>query len=68
MSFLVKERLTHREKIKDLTLSDLVYMIDKLLPQRAHDRKSITEIIAKRHHRRRQARESAYRRHKAAYA
>ena len=65
MSFLLKERLAHREALKDLTLSDLVFMIDALMPRKAHDVESVAEIIAERHRRRQQARESAYRRHKA---
>jgi hypothetical protein len=32
MSFLLKEQLAHRVAVKDLTLSDLVFAIDALLP------------------------------------
>jgi SRSO17 transposase len=64
MSFLLKERLTHRDAIKDLTLSDLVLAINTLLPRRAHDLESVIDLIIERHSRRQQARESAYRRHK----
>jgi SRSO17 transposase len=64
MRFLVNERMAHREAIKDLTLSDLVYMIDALLPRKAHDEESVAKIINERHRRRQQARASAYRQRK----
>ena len=59
MNFLLKERLAHRVAVKDLTLSDLVFAIDALLPHRAHDPDSVAELIAERHQRRQSARESA---------
>ena len=37
MNFLLKEQLAHRVAVRDLTLSDLVFAIDALLPHRAHD-------------------------------
>jgi SRSO17 transposase len=49
MSFLLKEQLAHRVAVKDLTLSDLVFAIDALLPHRAHDPDSVAELIAERH-------------------
>ncbi len=64
--FLLKEQLAHRVAVKDLTLSDLVFAIDALLPHRAHDPDSVAELIAERHQRRQSARESAYRKQNAA--
>jgi SRSO17 transposase len=66
MNFLLKEQLAHRVAVKDLTLSDLVFAIDALLPHRAHDPDSVAELIAERHQRRRSARDSAYRKQNAA--
>jgi hypothetical protein len=65
MSFLLKERLHHRDAFKDLTLSELVFAIDTLLPRRSHDAHAVAEVILERHRRRKQARESAYRRYRA---
>jgi hypothetical protein len=65
MSFLLKEQLAHRVAVKDLTLSDLVFAIDALLPHRAHDPDSVAEL-AERHQRRQSARDSAYRKQNAA--
>jgi len=66
MNFLLKEQLAHRVAVKDLTLSDLVFAIDALLPHRAHDPDSVAELIAERHQRRQSARDSAYRKQNAA--
>ena len=63
---MTKEQLAHRVAVKDLTLSDLVFAIDALLPHRAPDPDSVAELIAERHQRRQSAREFVYRKQNAA--
>jgi hypothetical protein len=45
MNFLLKEQLAHRVAVKDLTLSDLVFAIDALLPTPRIRQKLLFNIV-----------------------